>query len=45
MKVWMTFWTDNVNESLNGKNNVNYKTYNLNDFNISLFMHPRLQGT
>ena len=35
MKVWMTVWKDNPNDSLNGKNNANYETDNLNDLNIS----------
>ena len=35
MKVWMTVWTDSPNDNMNGKNNANYETYNLNDLNIN----------
>ena len=35
MKVWMMVWTDGLNDSLNGKNNENYETNNLNDLNIN----------
>ena len=40
----MAIWTDSPNDSLNGKNNANYETDNLNDLNINGFMHMRLQG-
>ena len=40
----MTVWTDNPNDSLNGKNNAHYKIDDLNDLNINQLMCMILQG-